>query len=75
MEDHSLDQGKRDAMLLFAFTCFLGAAANVFFRWPEVDLYALVIAAFGGAFMYLYSRGSIQSCRKVCLVLSLGVWR
>lgn len=75
MEQHATDQRKRDAMLVVAIPCLVASGATVVNQWPTLSFHAGVLAAAGVAFLYIYARGSIELCRKISLVLSLGTWR
>lgn len=75
MEATSTDQHKRSAMLIISLALLLAAGFSALGQWPQVSVYPVAIGVAGAAFLYVYARGSIELCRKVCLLLSLGAWR
>jgi hypothetical protein len=75
MEDSSADQTMRSAVLMVGVVCLLAAAATVFRAWPDLSYYPFVLAGVGIVFLALYKFASVETCRKICLVVSFGTWR
>ena len=75
MEDSSNDQAMRSAVLMIGAVCLLAAVATVFRAWPDVGYYPFALAVVGIIFLALHKFASIETCRKICLVLSFGAWR
>jgi hypothetical protein len=69
------DQNMRSFVLLFGIACLGATGLTVFNQWPNLSLYAVLLAVVGGVLLAVYMWAPITVSRTICKVISLGIWR
>jgi hypothetical protein len=69
------DETARSFVGIMAIVCFLAAIATIVRNWPEVGAYPAIVAVAGVVFALIAKYASVEACRRICTVCSLGTWR